>query len=305
MIIHFCRYKGIGYDGSSRVYIGTSDKAKRVCRFCGKSNPDVKFKNSAHALSESIGNKNIFNNEECDDCNNSFGVGIEQDFYNCFAFLLELYNVKGKNRTRKHKTDKGVFSNDDNVFVMKDISDLIPLIYQNGLPQINMHQPNKYKPINIYKCLVKYALSVIDAEYLHHFKETIRWIKGENVTFNNLPNVIVYSVEPVQHPRIALFVRQSQNDDFPFVFARLEFACLGYCFILPIKNEESSFNTQFSKLMYLFNDTQISEQYLSISLSRTETCQIEVILDLSNIRLGYNAIETNYPIAQSIKDFFK
>lgn len=298
---HFCRYKGIGYDGSSCVFIGTNDKAKRVCRFCDKSIPDVKFKNKAHALSESIGNKSIFNNEECDDCNNSFGVGIEQDFYNCFAFLLELNNVKGKRSSRKVKGDKAIIYNDDNVFVIQPLPDQIPFIDKN---EIN-YPSHKFKPINVYKCLVKYALSVIDAEYLHHFKETIMWVKGKNVTFNNLPNVIVYTIEPIQHPRIAVFVRQSQLVDFPFVFARLEFACLGYCFILPIKNEESSFNTQFSKLMYLFNDTQISEQYLSISLSRTETCQIIVNLDLSNIRVGYNAIETNYPIAQSIKDILK
>jgi hypothetical protein len=41
------------------------DKKKRVCRFCGKSPPDVTFKKVAHAIPELLGNKSIESAYEC------------------------------------------------------------------------------------------------------------------------------------------------------------------------------------------------------------------------------------------------
>lgn len=88
-----CAFRVYGYDGSSKVHIGEPQRDKRVCRFCGRSMPDVKFKKVAHALSESIGNKHIINNEECDSCNENFSI-IEQDFLidtrrSCLSIILK------------------------------------------------------------------------------------------------------------------------------------------------------------------------------------------------------------------------
>ena len=49
------------------------DPIDKVCRFCGKRYPDVKFKKKAHAISEFIGNKEFVLRNECDACNEKFG----------------------------------------------------------------------------------------------------------------------------------------------------------------------------------------------------------------------------------------
>ena len=38
-------------------------------RFCGQQVPIVSFNNTAHAISESLGNKSVICREECDNCN--------------------------------------------------------------------------------------------------------------------------------------------------------------------------------------------------------------------------------------------
>lgn len=60
--------------GLKQLKVGESDKNKRICRFCGKNQPEVKFagrKGKAHAISEALGNKKLILNEECKGCNSN------------------------------------------------------------------------------------------------------------------------------------------------------------------------------------------------------------------------------------------
>ena len=52
------------------------------CRFCGGSSPEVSFQQEAHAIPEALGNKTLFTSYECDNCNQKFGRGIENDLGN-------------------------------------------------------------------------------------------------------------------------------------------------------------------------------------------------------------------------------
>ena len=49
------------------------------CRFCGGYSPGVSFQQQAHAIPEALGNKTLFTSYECDNCNQKFGRGIEND----------------------------------------------------------------------------------------------------------------------------------------------------------------------------------------------------------------------------------
>jgi HNH endonuclease len=70
------QYNMLGFDKHTKEAVGEPDKSKRVCRFCGRKQPDVTFKNVAHAISESLGNKKIILYEECDECNARFGYAF-------------------------------------------------------------------------------------------------------------------------------------------------------------------------------------------------------------------------------------
>lgn len=75
------------FDESSRLLIPNGHgikyyghKENRICRFCGKKEPDVSFSKIAHALPESIGNHVLATYYECDVCNDFFGRNLENEY---------------------------------------------------------------------------------------------------------------------------------------------------------------------------------------------------------------------------------
>ena len=53
----------IKYYGNILKKIGHKNKTERICRWCHKtttSNPPVTFNEKAHAISEALGNKNLY-----------------------------------------------------------------------------------------------------------------------------------------------------------------------------------------------------------------------------------------------------
>lgn len=52
------------------IYLG--DETNKICRFCGKTEPEVKFEKRAHVVSEFLGNRSLFSHYECDECNERF-----------------------------------------------------------------------------------------------------------------------------------------------------------------------------------------------------------------------------------------
>ena len=65
-----------------KVFVDQEKQKPFTCRFCGKTAPEVSFKNTAHALSELIGNKSVFLKCECDSCNKMFGRIYENHLAN-------------------------------------------------------------------------------------------------------------------------------------------------------------------------------------------------------------------------------
>lgn len=231
------------FSGSERINIGVYDKAKRVCRFCGRSMPDVKFSQKAHAISESLGNKGLICREECDDCNHRFNETIEQDVTNLFQFNLILKGIKGKNGipTMKGNTvsitndTKSQFNESHNTLVLKvkempntkDPQEILDAISkQLSFPN------NKYVPQNIYKCFCKYVLSLIDSQYLPYFKGTIDWI-NEPPTKHKLPPIWHYEVSSNNVPFLAVMLRKHNYKELPFCWAILNITGLQFLFILP------------------------------------------------------------------------
>lgn len=85
--------------GSAKIHTGEPIFKKRVCRFCGRSNPEVKFKdNNAHAIPDALGNKNVFCYDECTECNNKLAPVEKQliDYLNYRRSDNGILNKKNK-----------------------------------------------------------------------------------------------------------------------------------------------------------------------------------------------------------------
>ncbi|MFC1610113.1 HNH endonuclease [Myxococcota bacterium] len=87
--------------------IGPSDKTQRQCLFCGRGQSDgARYKSVSHLLPEGLGNRYLFSNRECDDCNHKFGNRVDNDFLSAVTgFRLNLF-MSGKNGRIKVRDPK-------------------------------------------------------------------------------------------------------------------------------------------------------------------------------------------------------
>lgn len=234
--------------GTQRRRIGTNNKRQRICRFCGKSMPDITFKQKAHAISESLGNKGLICLEECDDCNRHFNETIEQDIGKLLRFQLILNGIKGKNGNPTLKGDGASIKNDTSSCVFKGKNTLLLEIQDSidfnvcqdikqFLSQNFSFSREKYTPQNIYKCFCKYVISLIDSCHLPFFRDTIKWI-NEPIAKHRLPPVWHCRVPLATSPCLVIMTRKHNHKEIPYCWAIINIAGFQFLFIVPFCSQD-------------------------------------------------------------------
>ena len=240
-------YELRAYSGKERRQIGVYDKKKRVCRFCGRSIPEVSFKHKSHAISESIGNKGLICLEECDDCNKRFNESLEQDIFKLFGLNLLLNGVTGKRGVPTLKGDGISIKNETSscanlgrdtiVYTLRDMPntrDLQELV--KGISrEYELH--TQFIPQNVYKCLCKFVLSLVDSSEIQYFRDTITWI-NEPLSKHRLPPIWSYSVNPQgkrreQSSSMIVMRRKHSFKELPYCWAIITIAGECLLFIVP------------------------------------------------------------------------
>lgn len=225
----------VGAYGENKVNIGEPSKKKRVCRFCGKSSPEVTFKSKAHAISEALGNKTVVLFDECDSCNVFFSMELEPHIVQYLSLFRTMYNINAKGGSKKIKG--GNFSlkkEEDIVLTLKDAVRSEKYIMPHNI-KLDYHE--KIILQSIYKILCKYFISVIDEKHLCYFEDTIKWIKGEK-TIESLPRIaemIDYNIFTLT-PKLITNIRKGENKKFPYAIGELRFACKRFIYIIPGTN---------------------------------------------------------------------
>jgi hypothetical protein len=174
-----------------QVFIWLNDTRKklqpkntRTCRFCGKSHPEVKFSQIAHAFPESIGNKHHLSDFECDICNYKFGV-YENDFANFLSAYRTLAEFSGKKGIPKFKsrykqvTIEQAYKNAIDITLSEqNIKNNITTSVNGEFLRITA-EGIPYKPINVFKCLLRTALSMVDNEDLKYLSNTMKFLMDD------------------------------------------------------------------------------------------------------------------------------
>lgn len=256
-------YSIFTFDGCSKhqVYKGESDKNKRVCRFCGKSIPEVSFSNKSHAVSEFLGNKSLICNDECDDCNERFSRTIEPDIANMVAPLLTINAISGKHGVRKTTGKNFKLSLDKSTATTDNIGTL-KFILEDDFPSdveaflkygLKLDTSNlTYRPQNIYKCLCKYIVSLLEPNNLSHFTKTIQWINSDT-TYCKLPMMAVCNTDHLfKAPHIIISIRNNDNKHIPYCIGVVFTMTNAFAFILPFTTEDKwSYTTESQRHSFL------------------------------------------------------
>jgi hypothetical protein len=222
-----------------------------VCRFCGLTVPNVTFKTEAHAIPECLGNKSLTTDYECDDCNQFFGLGIENDFGNWSKAQRALSGIRGKKKIPALKGGTSRpwrFEHDSSeIRVTQDERDAIALVDEVSR-EITLTVPqDPYTPIAVLKAFSKMALSLLPEEELPNFPQAMAWIRNTD----HRGGLVKTSCFPVLHtfvpgtdpfPNVAAIVLRRRTDDLlvPYLTFVLSYGNEVFQTILPSPERDAS-----------------------------------------------------------------
>ena len=279
-----------------KSYIDT--KQPGICRFCGRDESQVTFKNIAHAIPEFFGNKTLLTACECDECNKKFGIGggIEDNL----AKLLSIYRtagfVKGKNGLPSFKNKKGDLRIDpqENLINLDCNKDYINIDKLNKYFTITTETP-KFIPLLAYKAFLKIALSIMPDEELVWFKSLINFVNTDELKATALCHVMQTTTsgyKPYSTIQNLLFIRKNDKIMQPYMYYVLMFGNLLYQVVVPstIKDKELFKQNLTVKWVPFPSPYCISSEFKSstqkVDLSGTEPVNIPV-----SVRFRYENIE--------------
>lgn len=224
-----------------RIYLGNKGR----CRYCGKNKPQVTFKKVAHAIPELLGNKCLFSNDECDDCNSYFDQHLENNLANFLGVSRTTSQVVGKKGVPKAKSSSGdriEAINGDIVIIQTEESDAYTLL--DGQTLRISSSPTPYIPINVYKCFVKIALSAVPEYALKNFSECLRWVRYNNkpAMFNSkilkMHMTMVPGKNPFRHIWLQIFKRTGDKKKYPYMTCVIAFSNYMFQFVIPFNKHD-------------------------------------------------------------------
>lgn len=271
-------YNHLIFTGNDRVNVGTADKKRRKCRFCGKDHHEVTFKNKSHAISEALGNKTVFCQEECDSCNSKFGKGIETELIAFLNFSRTFYGILGKgNNIPKYKGKNFSMNLDESKKIQLEVeAEKIESVIDTGLETHDIIIKQ-----NLYRALCKFVISVIDSDQLAALEKCIEWING-GITLDRLPPIWATTVNDnhSEFPRLAVYIRKTSDTELPHVVGNFRFTNAVWIFILPCSSLDELCFVDFKERKKFWNfiikqDQNMNWKEIDFSSSKSERLKLE------------------------------
>jgi hypothetical protein len=224
----------------NRIFLG--EREPRVCRFCGKSRPEVTFSLKAHAIPELLGNKSLFSLYECDECNTFFGSGIENDFGNWSKPMRSMQRIRGKGGVPTLKSDV------DGWRIECDSNRQFNVNHARGDAVFTVNEKEKHVtfllnrdphvPIAVLKAFVKMGLSVMPEAELPNFARALQWIRNpeHRREFDLLAPVhrsLIPGPSSTDFISLAVLKRNGSDATLPYAFLLLSAANEMFQVMLP------------------------------------------------------------------------
>ncbi|MEG2291265.1 MAG: HNH endonuclease [Clostridium sp.] len=234
-------YELVYHSYIKKIFLGEKDKKKRICRFCGKTMEEgVTYINEAHAIPAFFGNKTLFQNEECDECNSYFGENIEIDLDNYTKMFRVFSGIEGRNGIPEiNNKDKKIFySNVEEIFKGPVI---VSLNKDNTVERnFEVKSENEFTPSNVYRIFCKMFFSVVNSEVVRMFDDIIKWIRYDEVILEKLP-LIAFCFLPnkkLERPEIVTYIKKLDMKRVPYAFMEFRFGHFVYIIQIPSKKNK-------------------------------------------------------------------
>lgn len=231
---------------SAKVVLGADEP--QVCRYCGKSTPDVAFDNISHAFPEQIGNKWLVDSRECDSCNAHFASAVDAPFGDWSLLARSTGRIRGKKKVPTFVTsDSDLRIDVKNGNLKLTVRNRDPrLKFDDKAKQIEMRlERPPYVPMGVFKSFVKMALAVMpepEASKCQHLKN---WILEKKHTFESFPfhPLMLYSqfiAGPVPNDKISFMLvrRKASVSGCPYLMFMVQYGNHVHQIALPMPRED-------------------------------------------------------------------
>ncbi|MFR9694391.1 HNH endonuclease [Bacillus mobilis] len=245
-----------------KTYIEDVKSGPRVCRFCGKSQNEVRFKKDAHAIPNMLANQYLLSKHECDECNQYFSR-LENDFGNYTLFIRSMLRQKGKKGYPKFKRNN--FKVETVLYEKEEQKERLKISDEIGSNRVEEHEEtnsiiitgekDSYIPIAVYKCLVKVALTLMPNTQIKYFSRSIKWILEKDHSKGN-PNSKLLMFELLtspyffESPLVLLHIRKENAlTDLPYALCKIYFGYMMYQFYIPMSEKDKNKKMTFRPLI--------------------------------------------------------
>lgn len=260
----------------------------RVCRFCGKNGSVVKFNTDPHIIPQLLGKNFGVSDYECDDCNAHFST-YETHLADFLGLLRTVLFVGGENNvpTFKSPGESLIARITDEIQGKKaiTISDnkrtsffINTATGENRITYIK----NSYVPVNVFKALLKIALSILPDDQTFYYKPMFDFISNDknDPFFVQFAKVVVYTIHyPVLRPACYLFEKIDPKSSLPTHVFNLYFENFIYELFIPCHFNDLHLYQQGSQFTSIY-----CPPILVREVSETQNCDME-ILDLTSTSL--------------------
>lgn len=246
-LLNFVNAYGVELEVSAEQETTTlKPKAERTCRFC-KAGPDAKlFKSIAHVMPELLGNHTLISDSECSKCNKHFGR-YDNDLAYSLGMLPTFFGNKGKQGVPTFKSpgeivtarSEDFFGTTASKIMRKDTSDeSFTLDKETGLITLN-YKKHSYRPLFVYKSLLKIALSMMPEAHLPDYQAIIDYLLlEENDELKPDSAKMMCQYLPFQyrsvHPVAVLFRKYDATANLATHVFMLTYEHISYQFPLPL-----------------------------------------------------------------------
>lgn len=252
---NFYEFETIIGDSEKKYFLGKK-ATPRTCRFCDKSEPEVKFISDAHVMPQFMGNRNLLSLFECDDCNNLFSK-YEDSFANFFGITRTFSQIRGQSKKvpkfKDKKTGLEVELTDTGI-KMSTIEGIDPITFDKEKKklEITTERPG-YIPIHIPKALIKMGLCMLSDEDFLDYDYSKRFImKSEkDIHFKDsmMLRIFGYFIPgPPKFPKpfVQLYKRKESHKDKLIPNRHLVLYYSNYCLqmILPFAKSDEHLQGQ-------------------------------------------------------------
>ena len=207
--------------GAGRPQRFTGPPERRICAICGRSSSEASFKKVAHLIPEAFGNKSLFTNEECDECNAHHGSSSDEQLammWNADRVLSCIPGKKGRVRAAARSGSSYIGSKDDPdiVDIVQKPADDSVLITQNPDSVQIVFPQVRYKPMSALRSVARMAYLTLHPNVRSRCTVTLDWIRDESAVPAAAFVDFRYAGKPSSFVGISVWVRrESENREIP------------------------------------------------------------------------------------------